>query len=41
MAERSSRAHHAGCDDPGLWEAFGVAFGGDKEIGKYKRLLTC
>ena len=29
MAERASRAHHAGGDDPGLWKAFGVAFGGD------------
>jgi len=29
MAERASRAHHAGGDDSGLWAAFGVAFGGD------------
>lgn len=30
MAERDSGAHHAGADDTGLWEAFGVAFGGDR-----------
>jgi len=38
MAERASRAHHAGGDGPGLWAAFGVAFGGDRGIDK---LIEC
>jgi len=34
MAECARRAYHAGGDDTGLWEAFGVAFGGDRKTSK-------
>ena len=40
MAERSSRAHHAGGDDTGLWEAFGVAFGGDRRFDDLLKIIN-